>query len=209
MKITVGKDSVNLEGIFSINNPATQERKRIILMNPNNDIVEDLYTFRLGELVDKSVYNIADEDWGNTCNTLKAILINNTPMNYDLASGYLVGDITTLRGLNIPVKTIDNYREMTKKYVPSEIVIPQNMADNNILTNSAINNLQSVAVSENITSSIVNNEGGINNPIPSSSADSKKAMLEDIKKMKEAISMLEYRINNFYEEENSEYKKAA
>ena len=173
MKITVGKDSVNLEGIFSINNPATQERKRIILMNTNNDIVEDLYTFRLGELVDKSVYNIADEDWGNTCNTLKAILINNTPMNYDLASGYLVGYITTLRGLNIPVKTIDNYREMTKKYVPSEIVIPQNMADNNILTNSAINNLQSVAVSENITSSIVNNEGGINNPIPSSSADSK------------------------------------
>ena len=208
MKITVGKDSVNLEGIFSINNPVSQERKRIILMNQNNDIVEDLYTFRLGELVDKSVYNIKDEEWGTTCNTLKTILINNTPMNFDLVSGYLDGNINELRGLNIPVKTIDNYREMTKKYVPNEIITPQSIANNTILTNSAINNLQSATVAEPPVNA--NNGETIQSGIPSSNVDSKKAMLDDIKKMKEAISMLEYRINSFYEEnENSEYKKAA
>ena len=178
MRVTIGSDTVNVEGTFNINDSLSNQRKKIIMLNESKDkINEGCYAFRFGELNETRIDTIKPEDKNALHQTLKSILSNCYPMSYVINSSIFEGNVFELYGLNIPVHAIDNYREKTKGYKKEPFIGNQIQP----VSNSGL--ASNVAVA------------GVNN-ISNENEDSIEKILDDFTKMEETLASLKTRLIN-------------
>lgn len=205
MRVTIGTNPVNVEGIFYINDSLSNQRIKIIMLTESKDkINEGCYAFRLGELNGVSVTKINPANKNALYQALKSILSNCYPMTYDLESTVLEGNTFELDGLNIPVHAIDNYREKTKVYMKNNFDAQQY---HNPINNEVISNTEDSPITQDIVEEV----------------DSIEKLLEDFDKIENELSTLKSRIIKFqniktsqainYQQYNTEvedvYKKVA